>query len=113
MKSKNTKVRELVNFWQDEWQRSLDLQRASAEMKLLRKTAGCTLSDHNRNELTTEEIKTTPTAEYLQQYSRKWLQHINRMKRSRISRQVLYNVPKGKRSQKRLSKKWQGTVTGH
>jgi hypothetical protein len=33
-------------------------------MKLPRKTAGCTLSDHNRNELTTEEIKITPTAEY-------------------------------------------------
>jgi len=46
MNSKSTKECELENFWQDEWQRSLDHQKASTEMKLLRKTAGCTLSDH-------------------------------------------------------------------
>jgi hypothetical protein len=50
MKSKSTKEWQLVNFWQDELQRSLDHQKASNEIKLLRKTAGYTLSDHNRNE---------------------------------------------------------------
>jgi len=40
-----------------------------------RKTAGYNILDHKRNELVTEELKTTPTAEYLQQYKRNWLQH--------------------------------------
>jgi hypothetical protein len=74
--------------------RRVDHQKALAEMKLLRKTAGYTLSNDNRNELITEELKATPTAEYVQQYSRNWLQHINRMERSKIPRQMLHYVPK-------------------
>jgi hypothetical protein len=36
----------------------------------LKKTADYNFLDHKRNELITEELKTTPTAEYLQQYNR-------------------------------------------
>jgi hypothetical protein len=41
----------------------------SVDMKLFRKTASCSLLDQKRNELI--------IADYLQQYRRNWLQHIN------------------------------------
>jgi len=47
---------------QDEW------RLTSAEMKFLRTNAGCFLLVHKRNELITEELQKTSTAEYLQQY---------------------------------------------
>jgi hypothetical protein len=42
-----------------------------------------------------------------------WKQHVQRMYRSRIPRQMMTHRPKGKRSLGRPRKRWRETVTGH
>jgi hypothetical protein len=83
----------------------------SAEMKVVRKTAGYSLLDHKRSELITE-LKTTPITEYLQQYRINWLQHINLVEHSRLPTQMLHCVPTERRFRGRLLKRCQETVTG-
>jgi len=83
-----------------------------SQNEILRKTAGSSILDHKRNELTTEELTKTPTVKYLI-YRINWLQQINQMERCRLSRQMLYYVPTGKWSTGRPPKRWQETLTDH
>jgi hypothetical protein len=50
---------------------------SAAEMKYMRRTAGYTWADHTTNTETAKELNTTPVLDKIQDYKRKWIQHVN------------------------------------
>jgi hypothetical protein len=82
-------------------------------MKFLRRTAGYTKLDKKRNTEILRELKINPVLEHTEQYSNNWKQHVQRMDRSRIPRQMMTYRPKCKRSLGRPLKRWRETVTSH
>jgi hypothetical protein len=67
-------------------------------MKFLRRTAGYTKLDKKRNMEILRELQINSVPEHIGQYRNNWKQHVQRMDRSRISRQKITYYPKGKRS---------------
>jgi hypothetical protein len=65
---------------------------------------GCTKWDHKRNEKTVEELKTEPVLEYTGKQRQNWREHVNRMDRRRIPKQILQYAPRGRRSIGRSAK---------
>jgi hypothetical protein len=76
-------------------------------------TTSCTKGDHKRNEKVMEELKTEPVLEYTGKQRQNWRDHINRMDRRRIPKQILQYVPWGRRSIECPAKRWLDTVTDH
>jgi hypothetical protein len=58
-------------------------------MKFTGRTVGYTNWDHKRNESILDKLKTKPLIDYFQNYQRKWKEHMNRMNRGRIPKQIL------------------------
>jgi hypothetical protein len=79
----------------------------------LRRTAGYTKLDKKRNIEILRELKVNSVLEHTDQYRNNWEQHVQRMDRSRIPRQMMIYRPKGKRSLGRPLKRWRETITGH
>jgi hypothetical protein len=67
-------------------------------MKFLRKRAECIKLDKKRNTEILRELKINSALEHTDQYSNNCKQHVQRMDRSRIPRQMMTYRPKGKRS---------------
>jgi hypothetical protein len=82
-------------------------------MKFMRKTAGLTLWDHNRNEEILKNLEVEPIVKFVLNYRANWKEHIERMDSSRISNNLLNYKLHGKRSLGRPLKRWSETVTGH
>jgi hypothetical protein len=53
-------------------------------MKFMRKTAKYTWQDHKRYREIMKELKTNPVLEKINNYKKKWVQHVHRMERSRL-----------------------------
>jgi hypothetical protein len=53
-------------------------------MKLLRPLAGYTLYDHKTNDYIRRELQITGTLDKIDEYTRNWLQHLQRMPQNRI-----------------------------
>jgi len=70
----------------------------AAEMKYTRRTAGYTWTDYKTNAQIPKELKITPVLEKLLEYERNWIQHINRMPRNRLPREMTYYSPTGRRN---------------
>ena len=77
----------------------------SIKMTFFRRTAGCTLFDHKRNEKTLEELKVEPVDEKLRRYKWNWLQHVTRRNNSRMPKIMLSYRPNGWRRFGRLLKR--------
>lgn len=60
----------------------------TAEMIYMRKTAGHTCTDYAANTEITTELNITTVLSTLQEYRRKWLQHINRLSDNRLPRKT-------------------------
>ena len=58
----------------------------SVEMKFSKRTTGCTLFDHKRNEEILEELKAEPVEEKLRRYKSNWLRHVTRMNSRRMAK---------------------------
>jgi hypothetical protein len=82
------------------------------EIKFLR-TAGYTKLDNKRNTEILRELKINSVLEYTDQYRNNWKQHVQRMDRSHMPRQMMIYLKKGKRSLGRPPKRWRETITGH
>jgi hypothetical protein len=110
-----TLARPIVTYGSDAWTIcKSDRTRITAnEMKFLRRTAGYTELDKTRNTEILRELKINSVQEHTDQYRNNWKQHVQRMDRSRIPRQVMKYRPKGKRSLGRPLKRRRETVTGH
>jgi hypothetical protein len=83
------------------------------EIKFVRRTAGYTKLDKKRNTEILRELKINSVLEHVDQYRNNWKQHVQRMDRSRVPRQMMTYRPKGKRSLGRPCKRWRENVTGH
>jgi hypothetical protein len=69
----------------------------AAEMKYMRRTAGCTWTDCKTNAQIAKECKITPILDKLLEYKRSWVQHVNRMPRNRLPRVMKHYCPTGRR----------------
>jgi hypothetical protein len=55
-------------------------------MKYMRRTAGYTWANHKANTEIKKELNITPVLHKIQDYKRKWTQHVNRMLHNRLPR---------------------------
>lgn len=103
-----TLARPVLCYGSEAWTlRKCDENRITAsEMKFMRRTAGYTKWDHQRNEDILQELGLEPILQYIHQYQENWFLHVKRMPRSRIPRAVLNYRPSGKRSLGRPVKRW-------
>jgi hypothetical protein len=85
----------------------------AAEMRFMRHAAGCTKWDPKQNEEITGEIETKPVLEYIGKQRQNWRDHVNRLDRRRIPKQILQYAPQGRRCIGCLAKRWLKTVTDH
>jgi hypothetical protein len=80
----------------------------AAQMQYMRITAGYTWTDHKINKEIAKDSNITPVLDKIQDYKRKWIQHVNRMVRNRLHRLMKNYIPKGRRSQGRPLKRLLG-----
>jgi len=76
-----------------------------AEMKYVRRTAGYTWTDYKTNTQIANKLKITPILEKLFEYKRNWIQHVNRMPRSRLPKVMKHYSPAGRRNHGRPLKR--------
>jgi hypothetical protein len=69
----------------------------AAEMKFMGRTAGYIWTDYRTNTHISKELKITPVLDKLLGYKRNWIQHVNRMPRSRLPRVMKHYTPTGRR----------------
>jgi len=94
------KVSESLLHGSETWTtRARDTRRiTAADMKYMRRTAGHTWTDYKTNEQISNELKITPTLDKLLEYKRRWIQHINKILRNRLSRVMKHYSPYGRRN---------------
>jgi hypothetical protein len=59
----------------------------------MRRTAGYSLLDHMRNKHILYKMKVTSVTDYVNNYRQNWLQHVKRMDRARIPKQMFRYAP--------------------
>ena len=79
-------------------------------MKYMRRKAGYTWTDYKTNAQIARDLKITQILDKLLEYTRQWIQHVNRMPRNRLPRVMKYYSPTGRRNHgkplKRLVDTW-------
>ena len=78
----------------------------AAQMKFLRHLLGITKLDKENNDCIREKTGAQKIVKEIKQYQKKWLQHVQRMDRNRLSRQALKYRPEGRRNIGRPKKRW-------
>ena len=78
----------------------------AAGMKYMRRTTGYAWIDYKTNAQIAKELKITPFLDKLLEYMRKWIQHVNRMPRNRVTK---HYSPTGRRNHGRSLKRFLGT----
>jgi hypothetical protein len=71
----------------------------------MRRTAGYTWTVYKTNAQIEKELKITPILDKLLEYKRSWVQHVNRMPRSKLLRVIKYYSPTGRRNHGRSFKR--------
>ena len=90
----------------------------AAEMKYMRRTAGYTRTDYKTNTQIAKGLKITPILYKFLEYKRNWIQHVNRMSRSKLPRVMKHYSPTGRRNHGRPLKRllvtwdWNGSTSG-
>jgi len=77
----------------------------AADMKYMRRTVGYTWTDYKTNAQIAKELKITPILYKLLEYTRSWIQHVNRMPRNTLPRVMKHYTPTGRRNHGRLFKR--------
>jgi len=78
----------------------------AAQMKCLRHLLGIIKLDKEKNQCIREKTGAQNIVKEIQQYQKKWLQHVQRMDINRLPRQALKYRPEGRRNIGRPKKKW-------
>jgi len=88
----NTLALPVLLYGSETWTvKARDARRiTAAEMKYMRRTAGYTWTDYKTNEQIPKELNITPILDKLLEYKRSWIQHVNRMPRTRTPRVMKY-----------------------
>ncbi|KAJ4449322.1 hypothetical protein ANN_00720 [Periplaneta americana] len=84
----------------------------ASEMKFLRYVAGYTLIDKKRNEDIRKELKMERLIEMINNYRTNWIQHVDRLPETRITKAALQYMPRGRRTLGRPRKRWQDQFFG-
>ena len=107
LKLYNTLALSVLLYGSESWTiKARDARRiTAAEMKYLRRTAGYTWTDHEKNTQIAKELKITPILDKLQEYKRNWIQHVNRMPRIILPRVMKQYSPTGRRNNGRPLKR--------
>jgi hypothetical protein len=71
----------------------------------MRKTAKYTWRDHKTNEGILNELKATSISDKITNYKSNWIQHINRMPKSRLPNLLTKYAQRGKKNQGRQLKR--------
>jgi hypothetical protein len=119
IKLHNTLALPVLLYGSETWTiKARDARRTTAaEMKYMRRTAGCTWTDYKRN-TNCKGIKNNTNLDKLLEYKRKWIQYVNRMPRIRLPRVIKHYSPIGRRNHgrplKRLLDTWDqnGSTSG-
>jgi hypothetical protein len=74
-------------------------------MKFMRRTAGYTWADYKTNKQITTELKITPILDKLLEYKINWIQHVNRMPRTKLPRVMKRSSPTSRRNNGRPLKR--------
>ena len=75
-------------------------------MKFLRHLLGITKLDKEKNQCIRQKTGAQNTVQEINQYQKKWLQHVQRMDTNRLPKQALQYKPKGRRNIGRPRKRW-------
>jgi hypothetical protein len=72
---------------------------------------GLTRLDHQRNEVIREKLKVKSIVSEIDEYSKNWKSHVERMENFRFPKAALHYKPRGQRDSGRPTKRWadQGT----
>jgi hypothetical protein len=78
----------------------------AAQMRFLRPLFGLTRLDHQRNPEIRNSLKVDNIVEDIKQYQRRWVDHLERMDRSRLPRLAFQYQPRGCRDRGRPRARW-------
>jgi hypothetical protein len=78
----------------------------ATEMSYLRSVKGCTTLDHIKNGNIRKELDIDSTQYKIENYRKKWIEHLDRMTDERTPKQILKYKPKGRRDHGRPWKRW-------
>jgi len=78
----------------------------SAQMKFLGHLLGITKLDKEKNQCIREKTGAQNIVKEIEQYQKKWLQHVQRMDTNRLPRRALKYRPEGKRNIGQPKKRW-------
>jgi hypothetical protein len=84
-------ARPVLSYGSEAWtiRRTDEKRLISAEMRFLRRTAGYTRWDHQRNEDILTELQMSQITEFIYQYRKNWKEHADRMSSDRIPKMIL------------------------
>jgi len=104
----NITAKTALKFGSEAWVlKKREVQRLEAtQMKFLRHLLGITKLDKEKNQCIRGKTGAQNIVEEIKQYQKKWLQHVQRMDRNRLSRQALKYRPEERRNIGRPKKRW-------
>jgi hypothetical protein len=66
-------------------------------LRYLRSVKGCTKLDHIKNEDIRKELDIDSTQYKIENYRKKWIEHLDKMPDERVTKQILKYKPEGRR----------------
>ena len=84
----------------------------AAEMRFLRSVKRYTRLDKIRNEVIRKELETPAIQDVRAQYKQNWINHLERMDKTRLPKHALIYKPTGRRDRGRPTKRWQRVDAG-
>ena len=104
----NITAKAALKFGSEAWvlKKREEQRLESAQMKFLRQLLGITKLDKEKNQCIREKTGVKNMLREIKQYQKKWLQHVQRMDTSRLSKQTLKCRPEGRRNIGRPKKRW-------
>ena len=84
----------------------------AAEMRFLRSVKGYTRLDKIRSEVMRKELEISGIQDVRAKYKQNWINHLERMDNTRLSKHALNYKPSGRRDRGRPRKRWQRVNAG-
>jgi len=84
----------------------------AAEMRFLRSVTGYTRLDNIRSEVIRKELEISGIQDVRLKYKQNWINHLERMDKTRLPKHALNYKPRGRRDRGRPRKRWQCVDAG-